>query len=174
MNLISTFEGCYQNGQTSKIIIDDTKKIEDSEVKVRFDMPYNKTNEQREVLWTFKNLRDTDLDINMYCLGERKHITAYGYSANDTSSIFNITQLNCSDTFIAKPYTISTISIVSMMGNSSIEFQHKYRPTDKQLGVILIVIFSLLVILLIFVLVLLYRKRQLAKLDKLLNDGSHH
>jgi hypothetical protein len=52
----------------------------------------------------------------MYCLGERKQVTAYGYSANDTSSIANITSLNCSDTFIAKPYTISTISIVSMMG----------------------------------------------------------
>ena len=110
----------------------------------------------------------------MYCLGERKQVTAYGYSANDTSSIANITSLNCSDTFIAKPYTISTISIVSMVGNTSIEFQHKFRPTDKQLGVILVVIFSLLAILFIFVILLLYRKRQLAKLDKLLNDAGHN
>ena len=104
----------------------------------------------------------------------KKQVTAYGQSANDTSSIANITSLNCSDTFIAKPYTISTISIVSMMGNTSIEFQHKFRPTDKQLGVILVVIFSLLAILFIFVILLLYRKRQLAKLDKLLSDPSHN
>ena len=90
-NLISTYEECYKNGQTSKFIIDDSKKADtDSEVKVRFDMPYNKTHEWREVLWIFKNNRDTDLDINLYCIGERKHVRAYGYSANETSSIVKI------------------------------------------------------------------------------------
>ena len=90
-NLITTFEECYKNGQTSKFIIDDSKKADtDSEVKLRFDMPYNKTNEWREVLWIFKNNKETDLDINFYCLGERRNVTAYGYSANETSSIVNI------------------------------------------------------------------------------------
>ncbi len=137
-------------------------------------MPYNKTNEWREVLWIFKNNKETDLDINFYCLGERRNVTAYGYSANETSSIVNISKLNCSDAFIAKPYTISKISVVSMMGNSSIEFQHKFKPTETQLEVVLIVIFVLVAILFIFVIILLYRKCQLAKLDKLLNDADRH
>ena len=71
MSLITTYEECYKKGQTSKIIIDDTNRTVESELKLRFDMPYNKINEQREVLWIFKNTKDTDLDINMYCLGER-------------------------------------------------------------------------------------------------------
>ena len=141
---------------------------------MRFDMPYNKTNEWREVLWIFKNNRDTNLDINLYCLGGRKHVTAYGYSANETSSIVNISKLNCSDVFIAKPYTISTISVVSLMGNSSIEFQHKFKPTETQLEIILIIILILVAILLTFVIILLYRKCQDAKLDKLLNDANQH
>jgi hypothetical protein len=60
------------------------------------------------------------------------------------------------------------------MGDTSIELQHKVRPTDKQLGVILVVVFSHLAILFIFVVLLLYRKSQQEKLNKLLNDGGHN
>ena len=82
---------------------------------------------------------------------KKKQVTAYVYLANDTISIANIISLNCSDTFIAKRYTISKISILSFMANTRIKFQHELRSNDKQLGVILVLIFSLIAILFIFV-----------------------
>ena len=65
---------------------------------------------------------------------------------------------------------MSFITIVELQGNSSIEFQHKFKVTEKQLGVILGIVFGLIGILLIFTIILFYKKRQLAKLDNLLNN----